>query len=73
MDNLSPLLAAKAQVLLDFVGAGLPLNYDLYGTIKRRFGIGKADADRIINNLQVAGHLQIDTAGGSIVLRRVAQ
>lgn len=72
--ELHTLLQAKAEVFLDYVGKyGRLLDQQLYRHIKHYYGIGRGDADKIINHLEDAGRLHIEAQGVGVILRRVAQ
>lgn len=72
--EIPPLLRAKAEVFLDYVGKyGRLLDQQLYRNVKQNYGIGRGDADKIINHLEDAGRLHIEAKGVGVMLRRVAQ
>ena len=68
------LLQAKAEVFLDYVGKyGRLLDQQLYRHVKQNYGIGRGDADKIINHLERSGRLSVVAKGFGVELRRVAQ
>lgn len=71
--DLPPLLNAKASALLRYVGSWCKVNKWSYAELRERYGINKADADKIINTLVADGVLSVANTDGGIILKRVTQ